>query len=112
MKRDDGGILIAFEGIDGAGKTTQVDLVASFFERAGEAFVRSREPTDGPWGRKIKESAVNGRLSPAEELEAFTEDRKEHVRQLIAPALAAGKVILLDRYFYRRLRTKAMTAAR
>jgi dTMP kinase len=100
MKQDASGILIAFEGIDGAGKTTQVELATAFLERAGEPFVRSREPTDGPWGRKIKQSALNGRMSPADELHAFTEDRKDHVREVIAPALAAGKVVLLDRYFY------------
>jgi dTMP kinase len=93
-------VLIAVEGIDGAGKTTQVRLLALALERLGESVVTSKEPTDGPWGRKLRESANTGRLSPKEELQAFVEDRIEHVRTTIQPALAAGKVVILDRYFY------------
>src|SRR4051794_28178129 len=62
--------------------------------------IRSKEPTDGPWGRKIRASAATGRMSLADELHAFTEDRKQHVREVILPALAAGKAVVLDRYFY------------
>ena len=94
------GVLIAVEGIDGAGKTTQVRLLAQAIERLGERVITSKEPTDGPWGRKLRESANTGRLSPQEELQAFVEDRIEHVRKVIQPALAAGKVVILDRYFY------------
>jgi dTMP kinase len=100
MARQDTGIFIAFEGIDGAGKTTQVDLLAEFFAAAGESVVRSKEPTDGPWGQKIRKSAANGRMSLEEELAAFVEDRKEHVRDKIEPALALGRTVILDRYFY------------
>jgi dTMP kinase len=94
------GVLIAVEGIDGAGKTTQVRLLALALERLGELVVTSKEPTDGPWGRKIRESAAKGRLSLDEELTAFVNDRIEHVRNLIQPALADGKTVILDRYFY------------
>jgi dTMP kinase len=92
--------LIAVEGIDGAGKTTQVRLLAQALERLGERVVTSKEPTDGPWGRKLRESAATGRLSPDEELQAFVNDRIEHVRTLIQPALEAGETVILDRYFY------------
>ena len=94
------GILIAVEGIDGAGKTTQVQLLKEALQRAGETAVTSKEPTSGPWGRKIKASARNGRLSLEQELDAFIHDREEHVRDLIGPALREGKIIILDRYFY------------
>jgi dTMP kinase len=94
------GILIAFEGIDGAGKTTQAKLLADALTRAGEKVVSSKEPTDGHWGRKIRESAENGRMSLLEELQAFIEDRKEHVANLIQPALDRGEIVILDRYFY------------
>lgn len=97
------GVLIAFEGIDGAGKTTQAALLTQFLRDAEVEVVTSKEPTDGPWGQKIRSSAANGRLSPAEELEAFIEDRKQHVRELIRPALEAGKAVILDRYFYSTL---------
>lgn len=100
MERTDNGILIAFDGIDGAGKTTQVDLLERFLKSAGEPVIRSKEPTDGPWGRKIRESAATGRMTLEDELHAFTEDRKQHVRDLILPALRAGQTVILDRYFY------------
>lgn len=93
-------ILIAVEGIDGAGKTTQVKMLREALERAGESPVVSKEPTNGPWGKIIKESASQGRLSPEAELDAFLHDRTEHVETLIAPALEQGKVVILDRYFY------------
>ena len=91
------GILIAFEGIDGAGKTTQLGRLARRLQALGREVVCSREPTTGPWGRKIREAA--GRLPLADELEAFTEDRRAHVAELIAPALGRGAVVLLDRYY-------------
>ncbi len=94
------GILIAVEGIDGAGKTTQVHLLADALRAEGHDVVTSKEPTDGPWGRKIRESASRGRLPLHEELEAFVEDRRQHVATLIRPSLEAGKVVILDRYFY------------
>lgn len=93
-------ILIAIEGIDGAGKTTQVKLLKEALERTGESLVVSKEPTDGPWGRLIKESATSGRLSAEEELEAFLRDRTEHVATVVRPALEQGKIVILDRYFY------------
>lgn len=93
-------IFVAFEGIDGTGKTTQVQLLKQALELAGETPVVSREPTGGPWGRLIKESAATGRLSPSEELNAFVQDRTEHVEKLIRPALEQGKIVILDRYFY------------
>jgi dTMP kinase len=93
-------LLIAVEGIDGAGKTTQVRMLRDVLERAGESPVVSKEPTNGPWGRIIKDSATTGRLSPKEELNAFIEDRTQHVNELIAPALEQGRIVILDRYFY------------
>lgn len=94
------GTLIVVEGIDGAGKTTQVGLLADALRTAGEEIVLSREPTDGPWGQKIRQSAQNGRMAPQDELAAFIEDRREHVAKVIGPALAARKIVLLDRYYY------------
>jgi dTMP kinase len=92
-------VLIAIEGIDGAGKTTQVNLLRDALERV-EPVVTSKEPTNGPWGRIIKESATAGRLSPEDELTAFLNDRTEHVTNLVRPALEQGRIVILDRYFY------------
>jgi dTMP kinase len=94
------GTFIVIEGIDGTGKTTQARRLAAWFEALGREVVVSREPTDGPWGRKLRESAASGRLSPADELDYFLKDRKQHVETVIAPALAAGKVVILDRYYF------------
>src|SRR5262245_42547095 len=94
------GILIVVEGIDGAGKSTQVRRIAEALRAVGETVVQSREPTDGPWGRKIRESAVSGRMSLADELHAFVEDRREHVAGVIRPALDRGEIVVLDRYYY------------
>lgn len=94
------GVLIAFEGIDGSGKTTQAKKLAAAFREWGVDFIQSKEPTGGPWGQKIRESKTKGRMLPALELQAFLNDRKEHVADVIDPALALGKVVIVDRYFY------------
>lgn len=93
-------MFIVIEGIDGTGKSTQAKLLGSWFEARGREVVLSREPTDGPWGRKLRESATTGRLRPAEELDLFLRDRRQHVDELIRPSLAAGKVVILDRYYF------------
>ncbi len=100
IKLENNGIFIVFDGVDGAGKTTQVNLLAKALEDAGESVIISKEPTDGEWGRKIRATAMTGRLPIDEELEAFVEDRKEHINNKIKPALAEGKVVILDRYLY------------
>ncbi len=95
------GLLVAFEGIDGAGKTTQLRRLADRLVAAGHDVVCSKEPTDGPWGRKIRAAARSGqRLPIADELAAFLEDRKAHVAALIRPALARGAAVFLDRYYF------------
>ena len=94
------GTFIVIEGIDGTGKSTQVRLLAEWFAAHGRDVLTSREPTDGPWGKMLRDSAASGRLAPAEELEYFLRDRRQHVDEVIAPALAAGKVVILDRYYF------------
>jgi dTMP kinase len=94
------GLLIALEGIDGVGKTTQLSALRDALEAAGLDVVTSREPTLGPHGQRLRQSMREGRLGPDEELALFMADRREHVASLIAPSLAAGKVVLLDRYYF------------
>ena len=94
------GLFIVIEGIDGTGKSTQARYLGEWFTRQGREVVLSREPTDGPWGKKLRESASTGRLSPEDELQYFLSDRRQHVEELIAPSLAAGKVVILDRYYF------------
>ncbi len=94
------GVLIAIEGIDGAGKTTQVRLLLEALLRDGRSVIASKEPTSGRWGAILRQSAFTGRLSLAEELQTFINDRTEHVETLIRPHLDSGGVVILDRYFY------------
>jgi dTMP kinase len=96
------GRLIAFEGLDGVGKTTQAQLLARHLTRLNLPVVLTREPTDGPYGQKIRRIISQGRagLTPEAELELFIADRREHVREVIRPGLAAGKVVITDRYYF------------
>ena len=93
-------MLIAFEGIDGSGKSTQAAMLADVFRAEGREVVLTREPTHGPHGTKIRQSFTTGRLTAQEELELLVADRKEHVAGLISPALARGAVVIIDRYYY------------
>ena len=95
-----GGFLIAIDGIDGAGKTTQAQLLAKACLDSRLAHVLSKETTRGEYGMAIRESSKNGRLSQDEELDLFLKDRKEHVEQVINPALAKEKIVILDRYYF------------
>lgn len=98
MKR---GLLIAFEGIDGTGKSTQLQLLAAFLRDSGCRVITTREPTDSSFGRRIRELYVDrGSCTLEEELELFIQDRRLHVRELIEPQLAEGAVVLTDRYYF------------
>ena len=96
------GLLIVFEGLDGAGKTTQLRLLYEYLCGQGHDAVRLREPTDGPWGQKLRQLMAHGRggVTPATELEWFLNDRREHVEQRIRPALDRKQIVLLDRYYF------------
>jgi len=93
-------MFIVFEGIDGTGKSTQVQLLADALRAKGHEVITSKEPTDGPHGTRLRNSADSGRLSPQEELDLFHRDRRHHVETLIKPALARGAVVILDRYYF------------
>lgn len=104
------GRLIALEGLDGCGKTTQAARIAEALRARGRDVVPTREPSAGPIGRKIRELARAGERVPAErELQLFTDDRRDHVAQVVEPALAAGRWVITDRYY---LSTVAYQGAR
>lgn len=95
------GRLIAFEGIDGTGKSTQLPLLAAFLRERGHQVVTTCEPTDSVYGRRIRELYMNrGSCTREEELDLFIRDRRLHVEELLAPELAAGSIVLTDRYYY------------
>ncbi len=105
-----GGRLIAFEGLDGSGKSTQLERLAARLRATGCDVVTTREPTEFPSGQRIREMARSGeQLEPEEELRWFVEDRCLHVAQVIAPALRADRIVLTDRYY---LSTVAYQGAR
>ena len=94
------GLFIVIEGIDGTGKSTQAKRLGEWFESQGREVVLSYEPTHGQWGKQLRDSMTEGRMLPEEELELSIKDRKEHVETLIQPSLDAGKVVILDRYYF------------
>ena len=93
------GHLVAFEGLDGSGKSTQVELLVAALRRAGLDPLVTREPTNGEYGRRIRDMAARGSPPPPEEeLRWFVEDRREHAQHVLRPALAQGRVVVTDRY--------------
>ena len=96
------GVLLAFEGIDGAGKTTQARRLEATLREAGYPVLYTREPTAGPIGQRLRGLIAAGRggLRPEEELDLFVRDREEHVAAVIRPVLARHQVVLLDRYYF------------
>jgi len=94
------GWLFAFEGLDGSGKSTQLHLLEEALCKEGYAVVATREPTDGPYGRRLRQLLGNrDQCTPDEELALFIADRRQHVETVIKPALVEGKVVLTDRYY-------------
>lgn len=98
MKRR--GALIVFEGIDGSGKSTQRDLLASWLRERGIPVTMLAQPSDSKAGRILRTLAERGRrLSPPRELALFLRDRREQARLQILPKIQQGSVVLLDRHY-------------
>jgi dTMP kinase len=95
-----GGVFIAFEGGEGSGKSTQIDLLATSLRAAGTEVVVTHEPGATVVGRRIRELVLHDEepLSPRAEALLFAADRAHHVATVIQPALARGAVVLTDRY--------------
>ena len=96
------GILVALEGIDGTGKSTQARRLTAIFREQGYAVTLLREPTMSPWGRRIRAAMTAGHraLAPSQELDLFLQDRRYDVAAHITPALAARQLVLMDRYYF------------
>ena len=94
------GKLIVIEGPDGAGKSTLQRGLAAQLSVQGVTVVQSREPTNGPHGTALRQAAQSVRLAPEQELELLLKDRRAHVDAVIAPALARGDWVILDRYYF------------
>jgi dTMP kinase len=94
------GLFISFEGIDGVGKSTQLDLLVRYFEELGRTVCRTLEPGGTDLGREIRELLLHrkGEVAPRAEALLFAADRAHHVATLVRPALERGEVVITDRY--------------
>jgi len=102
VKRLTKGLLIVIEGIDGAGKTTQVKRLTDHFKSLGYDTIMFKEPTDGQYGQQIRMLAKSGRdkVTPTDEFELFLKDRIEDCKLNILPALKKKKLVFMDRYYF------------
>lgn len=92
------GLFITFEGIDGAGKTTQIDALENWLVQEGVEVVRTREPGGTPLGEVIRGLLLHEPMHVTTETLLFFAARAEHVAQVIEPALARGAWVLSDRF--------------
>ena len=94
------GRFITLEGGDGAGKTTQVELLTAWLEAHGRTVVRTREPGGTELGQRIREMVLHerGHVAPRAEALLYAADRAHHVETVVRPALLRGDVVLQDRY--------------
>ena len=92
------GLFISFEGIDGAGKSTHIASVAELFRQAGRTVVLSREPGGTPLSEKLRELVLHEPMDALTEALLMFAARREHLVQVIEPALARCDVVLCDRF--------------
>jgi dTMP kinase len=92
------GCFITTEGIDGAGKTTQIDRIAARWHAAGHDVVRTREPGGTPLAESLRALLLSSDMDPLTETLLAFAARRDHLRTVIEPALARGAVVLCDRY--------------
>lgn len=94
------GVWITLEGGDGAGKTTQADLLAAWLTQTGRTVVRTREPGGSEVGQLIRDIVLHhrGDIAPRAEALLYAADRAHHVATVVCPALARGEIVLQDRY--------------
>lgn len=94
------GLFITFEGTDGCGKTTQIELLKRYLEENGYKVVLTREPGAKGLGEKLREILLNydGDVSSNCESFLFLADRAQHIDMLIKPAIERGEVVLCDRH--------------
>jgi len=96
------GFLITFEGVEGSGKSTQINLLAEQLKKLDKEVVMTREPGGTKLGEKIRELLLdpnNIDMDNRAEILLYAADRAQHVKKKIIPALEEGKIVLTDRYF-------------
>jgi dTMP kinase len=96
------GWLITFEGPEGSGKSTQIRLTAAWLASQGMAYLTTREPGGTPIGEKVRDllhDCNHQEMTSETEILLYSASRAQHVAEVIRPAMAAGKIVLCDRYF-------------
>ena len=95
------GLFITFEGIDGSGKTTQINYFEKYLAEYGVDYIKTREPGGSRGAEEIRSLLVKGktsRWSPETEILLFFASRRDHLEKTIMPALEAGKIVICDRF--------------
>ncbi len=92
------GRFISFEGIDGAGKSTHIDAVAARLRASGHGLVSTREPGGTPLAEALRELMLHTAMDPLTEALLVFAARRDHLQQVILPALARGDTVLCDRF--------------
>ncbi|MCA9673464.1 MAG: dTMP kinase [Kofleriaceae bacterium] len=116
--RDPRGVLIVLEGLDGAGTTTQAHALHDRLTVRGRAAHVTREPSDGPVGRLIREMLVGGHAIPGQKIDQatfgllFAADRLDHLQREVEPELARGAVVISDRWYHSSLAYQGTGAER
>lgn len=102
VPRKKGARFIVFEGLEGSGQSTQAGLIRDYLEERGVDVLLTKEPTVVSEAGRRAVSALNKEISiSSKELqELFAEDRKEHLKKVITPALEEGRTVISDRYFF------------
>ena len=96
-------MFIVFEGVDGAGKTTQLTQLVKWLEQRGTSVVTCKDPGSTKLGEELRSillNSVDTPISMRAEMMLFTTARTQLVDEIVRPALAAGKTVVLDRYIY------------
>jgi dTMP kinase len=92
------GLFISFEGIDGAGKSTHIDGLAAAFKAQGRQVTLTREPGGTPLAEKLREMVLHDAMDSLTEALLIFAARRDHLHNVIEPALACGDVVLCDRF--------------
>ena len=95
------GLFITLEGLDGSGKTTQINRLAEWLKKRGHHPILTRQPGGTPTGDRIRALLLDSRstaLSPQAEMALMFADRAQVIAEVIQPALKAGKIVLCDRF--------------
>lgn len=92
------GLFITLEGVDGAGKSSHLDWLGDWFRQRGRAVRMTREPGGTPVGERLREIVLHEAMHADTEALVMFAARREHIEQVIRPGLAAGEVVISDRF--------------